>query len=299
VIEDAQRLPDCDGSWTRISLLMNRSRVPAGKGQGISQASLGQKRNPTRMSSEATSKTFFEISGCPNVQICLKNDAPPHPCSEIVRSQGTADCHKFQLPEPWVGQIDIAPILFVSSNPSIGEDDHAVGGTNPANIWESHHLAFGGGPRTYIIDGTKTTRDDGTIIKSVKYWAAIRARAQEFFPMRPVRPGIDYAITEVVHCKSVSEFGVDDAFETCTRLYMEKVLVVASAGLIVVAGATAKRWFLKDGTEAPSSPVQMLLGGRQRTVLFVPHPNERGSLKVLSKRYSAAELEELRTLVAT
>ena len=39
-----------------------------------------------------------------------------HPCAGIV---GLQPPDQFQVPEPWRGHIDAAPILFVSSNPSI------------------------------------------------------------------------------------------------------------------------------------------------------------------------------------
>jgi hypothetical protein len=248
------------------------------------------------MSSNATRSVFYAISGCPNVNLCLPDGAPAHPCRKIVKSQETTDCKTFQLPEPWVGQIDVAPILFVSSNPSIGKDDHADGNTDPKKIWESHHLAFGGGSRAYIVNGTKTTRDDGSIIKSVKYWESIKARAQELFPNRTVQAGLDYAITETVHCKSEGEFGIEDALDTCAGLYMERVLAIAAARVVVIVGSIAKRWFLK-GVTAPSSPVELVFNSQPRIMIFIPHPNARGGVKSIGKIYSEAELERLRTVV--
>jgi hypothetical protein len=90
---------------------------------------------------------FDSISRCPNVAACYNSDVA-NPCRAIVNYQkrqwNTTTYDRFQVPEPWVGQIDKARILFVASNPSISDDDHALGGSDDDAIWESHHLAFGG-----------------------------------------------------------------------------------------------------------------------------------------------------------
>ncbi|MGJ0493228.1 hypothetical protein [Methylobacter sp.] len=64
------------------------------------------------------SKLLLEIARCPNVQKCYNESTKYHPCSSIVLTQNVA-LDAFHLPEPWNGEIDTAPILFISSNPSI------------------------------------------------------------------------------------------------------------------------------------------------------------------------------------
>ena len=130
--------------------------------------------------------TFFSIRRCPNVRRCLAGDKS-HPCYEIVSHQGTGAPSEFQLPEPWVGRLDLAPILFVASNPSIGDDDHATMVADYETVWESHYLAFGGGSRAYILDGIRTTTRDGSPIKAVRYWASVKARAAERGLLRSLR----------------------------------------------------------------------------------------------------------------
>lgn len=49
----------------------------------------------------------------------------------------------------------------------------------------------------------------------VRFWAAVRARASELLG-RSAIAGFDYAISEIVHCKSDSEVGVSAA-EGCSR----------------------------------------------------------------------------------
>jgi hypothetical protein len=64
---------------------------------------------------------LLEIARCPVVEYCLEQPHRSHPCAEIVRSQGATELTDFQVPEPWSGPISTAPILFVSSNPSISK----------------------------------------------------------------------------------------------------------------------------------------------------------------------------------
>ena len=99
-------------------------------------------------------------------------------------SSGVLSYDDFQVPEPWVGEIDVAPILFVSFNPSIGEDRHAIGASSNGTPWESHHFAFGGGKSPYILDGIYTTTTSGDKLKKVAFWVAIRARARDCSRMR-------------------------------------------------------------------------------------------------------------------
>lgn len=239
---------------------------------------------------------FEAITDCPNVQTCLDGNSA-HPCYKIVASQNAATRSEFQVPEPWVGRIDVAPILFLSSNPSIGEDAHATGATPPEQIWESHQLAFGGGSRTYIIDGVKTTRPNGTPIKNVGYWISVRARAKELIPQREVVPGVDYALTEVVHCKAKDEYGVNEALDECFGRFMERVWAVAAAKVVVVFGKMARQKLLGAGAEQPTVPLERTLGGRSRTLVFLPHPNAIGPLKTFAENYSAADLSRLKALI--
>jgi hypothetical protein len=64
---------------------------------------------------------FDTVLRCQNVRECIEGDNSAHPCREIVQYQlsltGARSYDEFHLPEPWCGQIDRAPILFVSSNP--------------------------------------------------------------------------------------------------------------------------------------------------------------------------------------
>jgi hypothetical protein len=243
-----------------------------------------------------TFATFVSIARCPNVALCLDGGDVSHPCRKIVHSQRVNSKDLFQVPEPWVGQIDVAPILFVASNPSIGDDQHACGSASNGLIWESHQLAFGGGRRTYIIDGIKTTKPNGAPGHIVRYWCSIRARARELIPARPVVPGTDYAITEIVHCKSKGEHGVSEAADECARRHFDAVMAVSAARVIVALGAFAWRKFLGNSAP-PATPIRQMYGGRERILVFLPHPSSFVGPKSIAKRYSA-DIEWMRRLIA-
>lgn len=253
------------------------------------------------MDAEQTRDLFFDIAHCPNVRVCLET-IQPHPCRAVVEYQvaqrGAKSYKDFQLPEPWVGQIDVAPILFIGSNPSIGEDDHASGLASDEDIWDSHHLAHGGGRRKYIIDGVRTTAPDGAPLKTVRYWSSIRRRVTELIPDRVVRPGVDYAMSELVHCKSRHEIGVRDALDECVQRYLNRLFTASAARVIIAVGALARRHFLRDAP-VPPQPLECVIAGRNRLLAFIPHPSPGpGGPKSLLQRYDATAIRKLRNAVA-
>jgi uracil-DNA glycosylase len=248
------------------------------------------------MDSAFARDVFLSVARCPNVARCLESDAP-HPCREVVRYQvrtrGVEGYGDFQVPEPWVGEITVAPILFVSSNPSIGEDRHALGSSSDDALWDSHHHAFGGGTRTYVLDGIYTTTPGGERLDRVGYWVGVRARAREL--IADAVPGRDYALTEVVHCKSRDEVGVVAAADECARRHLGRVLALSPAPVVIVVGRVAREFFLGRGAPAPSGISEREMGGRPRLVAFVPHPSPgKGGARRLAARLSAPDLARLR-----
>ena len=218
-------------------------------------------------------EVFLSVARCPNVALCIESEAP-HPCREIVMDQmnspGVLSYSNFQVPEPWVGELDVAPILFVSSNPSIGEDRHAVGASSNETLWESHHFAFGGGKSPYILDGIYTTTTSGDKLKKVAYWVAVRARAREL--ISDAVPGRDYALTEVVHCKSTGEIGVASAAAECSKMHLDRVLSISPARVLIVLGKAARERLQGSDSAGSSTIEEREIGGRRRLMVYLPHP---------------------------
>ena len=154
---------------------------------------------------------LIEIARCPNVPLCVEGGHEAHPCSTIVRSQSARGLEDFQVPEPWSGHIESAAVLFVSSNPSISDVEAYPRWSAPDDlIGEYFTHRFGGGRKPWIKEGRYGLRRDGTYGRAVVFWSAVRQRAIDLLD-RPLRPGRDYALTEVVHCKSRAERGVREA----------------------------------------------------------------------------------------
>jgi hypothetical protein len=114
-------------------------------------------------------------------------------------------------------------------------------------------------------------RDKGT-----RFWFAARARASELVE-RPAVAGSDFALTEVVHCKSPADVGVADAYATCVQTWLRPVLRAAAARVIVLFGVTARRAFGEVFGIQPGSPITgpVQIEGGTRIVLQLPHPNAR------------------------
>ena len=126
-----------------------------------------------------TSQLLLEIARCPEAKKCLTGNAD-HPCGKIVQSQGLNTFSDFQAPEPWSGRIETAPILFISSNPSIGYDEiYPTGRWMDEDILDFFHNRFSGGKQPWILDGTESLRKDGSHGKWTRFWAGANGRARE------------------------------------------------------------------------------------------------------------------------
>jgi len=184
----------------------------------------------------------LEIAHCPVIAAVLKG--APSPCREVIAFQNRPASERW-VAEPWSGHLERAPIVFLSSNPSSGDPNEPLA---PADLTESsddeailHAFedAFDEGPWNGIHDGTHLRSTDGHVGKYVAYWGSCKARASELFG-RLAMPGRDYALTEVVHCGSQSEIGVWPAAGECVRRYLERVLQLSPAVVVVVVGAVAR-----------------------------------------------------------
>lgn len=155
------------------------------------------------------------------------------PCKAILALQNGPPQER-QVPEPWRGRLD-SPLLFVSSNPSIdAEDDSPRARVSDDVLLDYFSRGF---PRTF----PKIAVGNGRL-KTVRFWAAIYRRAAELWccDVEDVRPGIDFAITEVVHCKSRGEAGVRAVLSTCKDMHWSQVIRASKARVIVVIGLTAR-----------------------------------------------------------
>lgn len=115
-----------------------------------------------------------------------------------------------------------------------------------------------------------------------------------------VVPGLDYALTEVVHCNSKTEAtgAVWEALKECGPRYLHPVLARSPAKLVVVVGKVAAAEFARQGYD----PAQRLIGptplaDRDRLIAFLPHPNSRGGPKTFAANLPD-HLDRIRAFIA-
>lgn len=193
-----------------------------------------------------------------------------HPCFNILSQQSVESSR--QVPEPWRGDLS-APILFISSNPSIDtEDDCPTEGESQEYIFDYYNNNFG------EIFPKLRNRDGNIREKPVRYWINIRARAAEIFgePPRKVFPGKDFSITEVVHCKSKNEIGVQGAVNFCKDKFLQNIIDTSEAKIVVAVGRKAGE-ALGIGFGGKGS-----IGKRSSILVSIPHPNAFQKKKFLN-----------------
>lgn len=150
---------------------------------------------------------MLSIIHCDEVPNQFAHPEVKSPCSAIIKSQDCSN-ERFHVPEPWNGDLAQAPLLFIGSNPSINQSE-----LFPVSSWEDNKASdfftnrFDGrwvrNFRTLLVKGEFPKRGS-------RFWFSARMRASEILGLEKeqIIPGKHYAITEVVHCKSVSEIGV-------------------------------------------------------------------------------------------
>ena len=234
-------------------------------------------------------KLLFDIAKCHNFIQLIKTNNPTHPCDHIIdfqRKNGNAqNINDFQLPEPWNGDIVNAPILVISSNPAYSSCE-----LYPTLDWPDPMIADffinrfkNRGKYSWVLNN-KVLNKDGTRSKTVRYWSSIQKRIEEILGVC-AKPGIDYCITELVHCKSSNEKGVKKALPVCAGNFCCDILKITGAKLIIVIGSIAKNYIKANCISPNGIPM-----------IYLPHPNARGKKKV-SDHYSEEEIKKLRKLL--
>lgn len=234
-------------------------------------------------------KLLFDIAKCYNFCDLLKECNTSHSCDDIINFQRICGNAKsfcdFQLPEPWSGDIINAPILVISSNPAYSSCE-----LYPTLDWPDPMIAdffinrFKNRGRYSWVLNNRVLNKDGSRSNPVRYWSSIQKRVEEILG-RTAKPGIDYCITELVHCKSSNEKGVKKALPVCAENFCCDILKITGAKLIIVIGSIAKNYIKANCISPNGIPM-----------IYLPHPNARGKKKV-SDYYSEEEIENLRELL--
>lgn len=242
---------------------------------------------------------LLSIARCEVAKQVLNDAESTHCCARIVLSQEKDAITPQRLPEPWNGQLTSAPLLFVASNPAISRTE-----LYPDSNWSDDRLVeffegrFGEADQSPISSaGRRVLNVNGTRDRANPFLSNIRMRALE---LGLERPGIDYAVTEVVHCKSRSEkFGVKEARSICSDRYLGNVLAASGARVFVLLGQHAAWAAVNLLSIRPGSAVQRTyFGGKERMVVILPHPNARRTKKSLIENIGAAGVAQLKAYLA-
>lgn len=223
-----------------------------------------------------------EIANCDNIKTSQQNAA--HPCHAIVssqlKSQGTKNPFKlFQLPEPWNGDLENCKILFISSNPSINTNERYPLMNWGFELIEDFFTNRFSPDRRWVRNQLYPLHGKGHYAKSwVRFWASVRKIARVLLDTNAVQPGKDYAITEIVHCKSEGEHGVKKALPICVERFFERILNLTSAKVIVclgdkVAGVVREKYNLRTAVVCRGPNTDQYF-------VFLPHPNARKKRKI-------------------
>ena len=219
-------------------------------------------------------KLLLEIARCDEIEKVLRKENIP--CAKIIKSQSNYKTAYFQVPEPWSGHLNKAPILFIGSNPSISKNSKCPTRNNNDK---------------YIYDFfTKRLIDKN----SNRYWCAVSGMVEELLPKKKIQQDKNkyYALTEVVHCKSKGEKGVKEARLKCSELYLRDIVKASNAKVVVVLGKKAKKVITKllksEWSEISKGIYSTLCGNYERCLVFLSHPSPANTHSNAAKTFTDA-----------
>jgi hypothetical protein len=179
----------------------------------------------------------LRISTCPLVERSRGELGILEPCHDVVvLGNNPLNAEHRRSPEPWIGHLAQARMLFVSSNPNGLDGSHGASSASPTDdlgIVLETEFAFdrvaptGASVQPKYVDPPRTS------------WEGALVCSRQVFGTE-VRPGYDYAQTEVVHCGSEKQAGVEPALPVCVAMYLAQVLRAAAAPALVVVGAITR-----------------------------------------------------------
>ena len=232
---------------------------------------------------------LFDIAKCSNFCTLIQHGNISNPCNDIInfqRQQDAVNAIDFQLPEPWNGDIINAPILVISSNPAYSKIE-----LYPNLCWPEPMIADffinrfkDRGPKYSWIYNNRVLNINGTRGKPVRYLISIQKRIEEIL-LRSVKPGIDYCITEIVHCKSSNQIGVAKALHQCASRFLTAKIGISGAKIIIGIGSIVRDYF-KGKNNINGIPI-----------IYLPHPNAFKP-KTVAKIYTDEELNKIRDIIS-
>jgi hypothetical protein len=215
------------------------------------------------------------------------------------------------VPEGWAGNLRAARVVFLSSNPAISipkspqspetAEAYPVASCSDEDIAQYLGRRFDQAvvPRPFARDSHHLQLNGQYAARPTHFWVSMHRRAIELLGP-DADPSRNYAMTEVVHCKSSGETGVAAAAQTCAERYLDKILSLTAAQVVVIVGKQAHAMLKLQFPELREPPYVYTkeLGGRPRELVFIWHPASRKKGKTIAGLHGAECLDRLRTLAA-
>ena len=248
---------------------------------------------------EDTRALLEEIAHCPIVVSCKSGHE--HPCGRVVDLQRDASLSKHQVPEPWSGHLDEALILFVGTGPAMARgEDYAVWSDPADEVADYFDGRFGDGPRQ-ILDGVYPPIPGRHSATPLQSWVELKARAAELVE-DPV-PGVDYAVTYAVHCRTQGELGLRPAMTVCPDRYLRRVVAAARRAVVLIAvgphaGAAVREVLGVAVSDDVRHAGPVHVEGLDRHVVYLDHFGGYGSAKEVATAVTAADFGMLRRALA-
>lgn len=265
----------------------------------------------------AQRRLAVSIARCENLPRAIEDQS--HPCHRVATFQ--PDTENRHIPEAWFGNITGSQVLLISSNPSIDLSEDVNGENYPRANWSDENISewisrrvdqtwpdvpVTFGHPTYknflwrCIDGQY--RGSGVNNKPQPTWNNAHRLVVELLG-KDADPSKNYALTEVVHCKSQKAHGVPEASSICSEKWLGSIMDLADrAKVVVLLGSHVRPWAKKEFRHSVPSDFgeRVNEGGlnvairdsfvlNERVYLYLPHPtaSEPGG-RLVSTRFGSA-----------
>ena len=214
-------------------------------------------------------------------------------CNALYISQQCASIADFQIPEPWNGDIENAPILFVGLNPGFLDVElypklgnpywlQANGGFDEAKVEDFFEHRFNS-RHQYVKYPNRTMIASGgyKLLRGRTFWGYVKSIADKVLN-RASTPGTDFAITEIVHCKSRNIRCIHSkCYDKCFDQHFNNILSIAqNLQYIVVLGRPTRDRISKYFGISSASKNQWYkvnLNNKTINIIFVDHNAARGA----------------------
>ncbi len=148
---------------------------------------------------------LLQIARCREIGTACSNET--HCCHNIINTQ--RNNIRFQIPEPWNGNIETAEILFFASNPAIKEKE-----CYPDKTWcEDSIVDF------FEKRFEKEEYRNSNWFRRINKYAAWILNSEDSEEIKN-----KICISDIVHCKSEHQKGVNDSKDHCADLYLSEII---------------------------------------------------------------------------